>query len=58
LKEVTTTLGLPLSEEEFVEFWNAADLNHDGKLDYNEFIKMMEQYRLCLLFIYHIVEYY
>ena len=44
LKEVTTTLGQTLSEEEFMEFWLEADVNNDGKLDYNEFIKMMMQY--------------
>ena len=44
LKEVTTTLGQTLSEEEFQEFWLEADRNNDGKLDYNEFIKMMMQY--------------
>lgn len=44
LKSVTTTLGQTLTEEEFAEFWKEADKNHDGKLDYEEFIKMMTQY--------------
>ena len=44
LKSVATTLGQSLSEEEFMEFWREADVNNDGKLDYNEFIKMMTQY--------------
>merc|ERR1711893_96789 len=44
LKSVTTTLGEKLSEAEFLEFWAEADVNNDGKLDYNEFIKMMTQY--------------
>ena len=41
---MTTTLGQTLTEEEFAEFWKEADKNHDGKLDYEEFIKMMTQY--------------
>ena len=44
LKSVTTHLGQMLSEEEFMEFWAEADVNNDGKLDYNEFINMMMQY--------------
>merc|ERR1712018_554249 len=41
LRQVTTTLGQQLSEEEFNEFWKEADVNHDGKIDYEEFIKIM-----------------
>ena len=44
LRSVTTTLGQRLTDEEFQEFWNEADQNGDGKLDYNEFIKIMLQY--------------
>ena len=33
-----------LTEEEFDAFWEEADVNHDGKLDYEEFIKIMSQY--------------
>ena len=44
LKSVTTTLGSMLTDEEFDEFWREADINNDGKLDYEEFIKIMSQY--------------
>ena len=44
LRTVTTTLGAQLSEDEFNEFWREADINNDGKLDYEEFIKIMAQY--------------
>eukprot|EP00095_Tigriopus_kingsejongensis_P008388 snap_masked-scaffold9_size846264-processed-gene-2.1 protein:Tk08388 transcript:snap_masked-scaffold9_size846264-processed-gene-2.1-mRNA-1 annotation:"Calmodulin" len=38
LKTVTTMLGQKLTDDEFEEFWKEADVNHDGKLDYNEFL--------------------
>ena len=44
LRAVTTTLGQKLSEEEFADFWREADINNDGKLDYNEFVKVMTKY--------------
>lgn len=44
LKAVTTTLGQKLTEEEFQEFWKEADVDKDGKLDYNEFAKVMARY--------------
>ena len=44
LKTVTTTLGAKLTDEEFGEFWKEADVNSDGKLDYNEFVKAMTKY--------------
>eukprot|EP00094_Tigriopus_californicus_P012112 TCALIF_11704-PA protein Name:"Similar to CML8 Calmodulin-like protein 8 (Arabidopsis thaliana)" AED:0.45 eAED:0.64 QI:66/0/0/0.5/1/1/2/0/38 len=34
-------LGQKLTDDEFEEFWKEADVNHDGKLDYNEFVKAM-----------------
>ncbi len=41
---MTTTLGQKLTEEEFQEFWREADVNRDGKVDYNEFVKVMARY--------------
>ena len=44
LKSVTTTMGQCLTDEEFAEFWREADVNNDGKLDYDEFIKIIQKY--------------
>ena len=38
---VTGTLGQALSDEELQAFMAEADLDGDGKLDYNEFVQMM-----------------
>ena len=38
---VTSTLGQALSHEELEAFMAEADLDGDGKLDYNEFVQMM-----------------
>ncbi len=36
-----TRLGQVLTTQEAEEFMREADLNGDGKLDYDEFVKMM-----------------
>jgi len=41
LKKVVTQYGARLSLEEAEELLNEADLDGDGKLDYNEFVQMM-----------------
>jgi len=38
---VTSTMGQALSQDELEQFMKEADLDGDGKLDYNEFVKMM-----------------
>ena len=38
---ITSTLGQALSQEELEAFMAEADLDGDGKLDYNEFVQMM-----------------
>lgn len=43
LKTVITRMGEPLSDQEATEIFKAADLNGDGKLDYDEFVQMMNQ---------------
>ena len=43
LKQVVTRMGHVLTNEEADEFMKEADLNGDGKLDYNEFMLMMLQ---------------
>ena len=37
------SIGQRLSDEEVQEMMTAADVNKDGKIDYNEFVKMMKQ---------------
>ena len=44
IREVTTTMGMPLSLEELEDFMKMADQNGDGKLDYNEFVKAMTDF--------------
>ena len=41
LKSVITRLGEPISNEEADNLFRDADLNGDGKLDYDEFVKMI-----------------
>ena len=43
LKHVVTRMGEVLTNEEADEFMKEADLDGDGKLDYNEFVTMMLQ---------------
>ena len=38
---VTTTLGQALTKEELEQFMAEADLDGDGKLNYEEFVKVM-----------------
>ena len=41
MKTVITRMGEPLSDREADELFQGADLNGDGKLDYNEFVQMI-----------------
>jgi calmodulin len=41
LKSVITRMGEALSDIEADEIFRAADLNGDGKLDYDEFVQMI-----------------
>ena len=43
LKHVVTRMGEVLTASEADEFMREADLDGDGKLDYNEFVTMMLQ---------------
>ena len=43
LRWVTTTLGQRLTNEEIDAFMTEADLDGDGKLNYDEFVRMMTQ---------------
>ena len=43
LKQVVTRMGHVLTNAEADELMKEADLDGDGKLDYNEFVKMMLQ---------------
>merc|ERR1711962_880054 len=44
LKKVTTMLGQQLTEEEVEDFMKEADVDGNGKLDYDEFVKMLLSY--------------
>ena len=44
LKKVTAMLGTMLSQEEIEEFMAEADKDGNGKLDYEEFVKMLMSY--------------
>ena len=41
LKKVTAMLGTMLSQEEIEEFMAEADKDGNGKIDYEEFVKML-----------------
>lgn len=43
LRHIITRLGDILSPQEADEFMREADLNGDGKLDYDEFLKYMRE---------------
>ena len=43
LKQVVTRMGEALTAAEADELFREADLDGDGKLDYNEFVKMMTE---------------
>merc|ERR1712198_374131 len=47
LKKVTTMLGEPLTAEEVDEFMAEADVDQNGKLDYDEFSRMLLREPLC-----------
>ena len=44
LKKVTAMLGTMLTKEEIEEFMAEADKDGNGKLDYEEFVKMLMSY--------------
>jgi len=44
LKKVTALLGTTLSKDELGAFMDEADKDGNGKIDYDEFVKMMMQY--------------
>jgi calmodulin len=41
LRHIMQTLGEKLTDEEVDEMIREADINHDGMIDYNEFVHMM-----------------
>ena len=43
-KHLMTNIGNPLTEEEVMALINAADINRDGFIDYEEFVRIMMDY--------------
>jgi Ca2+-binding EF-hand superfamily protein len=43
---MTNDLGIPLTEKETTEMINEADVNKDGKIDYNEFVSIMKKHSI------------
>jgi len=41
MKTVLMDLGQQMTEQEVLELFEAADENHDGILDYSEFVELM-----------------
>ena len=41
IKCMTTTMGQRLTQEELEAFMSEADMDGDGKLNYEEFVKML-----------------
>ena len=50
---VTSTLGQALSQDELEAFMAEADLDGDGKLDYNEFVQMMTKNWVTINVVVH-----
>jgi len=42
LQTVLKTLGQNISKEEAEEMMSSVDINHDGEIDFNEFVQLME----------------
>merc|ERR1712156_1271172 len=51
LKKVANMLGTMLTKEELDEFMAEADKDGNGKLDYDEFVKMLFNTDICVLFL-------
>lgn len=41
LRSVLTQIGETMTDEEVEDMFEAADINHDGSLDYAEFVELM-----------------
>ena len=41
MRVALTQIGETMTDEDVEEMFTAADVNHDGSLDYNEFVDLM-----------------
>ena len=52
LKAMLSSLGEPVDDEVVTQMMAVADVNGDGKVDFNEFVAASQQWFICFNFIH------